>query len=267
MIFPQDIISSLIFESLSQRGVATAKMIHTDVVSVLGENISLQSIYKNINFLIKSMILVKYGSYYSLSLIWLNKIKDITSKAEEKIRLGNHYHKLFLKLDEGQKKVIITKNQIDMIHKIDNIVIALLSYIPINTKIVYYGYHTLMRERKSMNEYIDLSQIQWESFMCGDTKWDKNTAKLRDSKNVKHYHVKKYLPFRFLCVMDNFIIEMNYDKDYKKYLDQSVLKASKDFDWLPIRSFLYNPVSKIKTKIWKNKKYANHLKKLIESIE
>ncbi len=263
-----DNIPSLIIESLIKReGVANAKTIHTDVVSDLGKQISIQSIYKNINSLIQKKILVKHINLYTLSLPWLQNIRDISTSIEQKVLFGDFYHDFLLELNDGKKRVLQSKNQMDMIHVIDNLIIAICSHLPPNTKALNYEYHTLMPKKRALHTFIDKSNIKWESYIYGQTKWDYKASKTKDTKFITHYIAKQYIPFKDVIVIGDYIIEMGYNNDYKNFLHKAVLSASKNYKWAPIKDFVYTPVSNQDITIWKNKNYANTLIHTIEQMK
>ncbi len=84
MLYPGNPIKSLVMDYIAHESFSTAK----NIIEIIRKtkNISLQTIYNNLNSLVKEKILIKNRSYYSFTLNFLDKLEEFNTNLHKRTK-------------------------------------------------------------------------------------------------------------------------------------------------------------------------------------
>jgi Fe2+ or Zn2+ uptake regulation protein len=203
MLYPGSPIKSLIIEYLAENHFAQAKEIIAAVQTLYDKKRSFQSIYKNLNALIKEGILVKHSSNYTFNLSYLQSLQKLSNVVTGNVAMLHDMNNLYQTI-EYKKKVQIPFKSLSEIHVLArNIFLSwLYKEKKSDDKKLYMNlYHNSTFFLPKENNFCQkMSECKKDIYVYGDAETDK-----------KAYHAAKNTQWAFTPVKEN-----QFSKNYQE---------------------------------------------------
>ncbi len=209
MIFPNTPISSLILESICCTGIKNAKSIYNDVNTVLPKKVSFQTIYNHLNNLIDTNILIKIGDTYSISLIWLSKIQNITKTTHNII--NNINHPIIQSVKKTKKTIKINfNNHIQFNNLMTNLILKFILHknkkVTMNTDHLFCIDKNFVKKIENTSKdiaiyYIIRNTSDWDKYIC--------LRSPRITKNTIHKCIQPRNKNKNYIIFGNYIMELS----------------------------------------------------------
>jgi Fe2+ or Zn2+ uptake regulation protein len=278
MYYPGSVIKSLIIDALAVESQLNAKELHWVVVQNLENSVSIQALYKALKSLVhEGVILKNRDSNFYLSPIYIEKVKNLSSKFHEEFEELHHMRSVMSELDDKGEVSHSFKSRTFALNYLRDVALGMmLQKDPEEVRIYKYLFHfgsLQMVHTSDAIEHCVQKNYQVELYLHGKTPVDLRAKELLEAKGEKVYLVDAdefEKPFTEWIIVNEYVGEISMSEEYlalyNRVMEESNLEAHPSSDYVRFMKGELDD-SKIEIVIEKNEKKAKELIQLLKGLQ